>query len=102
DRVFEVDQSRLSVTEAALTEEQRTVLELIDGQRDVQGIIDESGLVEFEVGKAIYGLLTAGFVQRVGRTKANLDPKVSETRIEEQRNHGIAFYKTDMLDKTMR
>lgn len=102
DLVFEVDQSRLSTSEAELTEEQRTVLDLIDGQRDVQVIIDESGLVEFEVGKALYGLLTAGFVQRVGRTKANIDPQVSETRIEEHRNLGIAFYKTGMLDEAMR
>ena len=102
DLVFEVDQARLDAAESQLTEEQRLVLDLIDGQRDVQGIIDESGLVEFEVGKAIYGLLTTGFVQRVGRTKANLDPQVSETRIEEHRNLGIAFYKTGMLDEAMR
>lgn len=102
DLVFEIDTKRLSETEAALTEEQRTVLDLIDGQRDVQSIIDESGLVEFEVGKAIYGLLTAGFVQRVGRTKANVDPQVSETRVEEHRNLGIAFYKTGMLDEALR
>jgi tetratricopeptide (TPR) repeat protein len=102
DLVFEVDTKRLSETEAALTEEQRTVLDLIDGQRDVQSIIDESGLVEFEVGKAIYGLLTAGFVQRVGRTKASVDPQVSETRVEEHRNLGVAFYKTGMLDEALR
>ena len=54
------------------------------------------------MGKAIYGLLTAGFVHRVGRTKVNADPRVSETRIEEHRNLGIAFYKTGMLDEAMR
>lgn len=102
DLVFEVDQSRINTSEAELTEEQRVVLELVDGHRDVQAIIDGSGLVEFEVGKAIYGLLTAGFVHRVGRTKANADPQVSETRIEEHRNLGIAFYKTGMLDEAMR
>ena len=32
--------------------------------------IEESGLGEFDVGKAIYGLITAGFLHRVGRTKA--------------------------------
>ena len=102
DLVFETDQSRLTASDAELTEEQRTVLELIDGQRDVQGIIEESGLVEFEVGKALYGLLTAGFVHRVGRTKANADPQVSETRVEEHRNLGVAFYKTGMLDEALR
>ena len=101
DLVFERDNTRLQASEAELTEEQRTVLDLVDGQRDVQAIIEESGLVEFEVGKALYGLLTAGFVHRVGRTKA-VDPQVSETRVEEHRNLGIAFYKTGMLDEAMR
>ena len=102
DLVFEVDHAHVKASEVELTEEQRVVLELIDGQRDVQAIIDESGLVEFEVGKALYGLLTAGFVHRVGRTKANADPQVSETRIEEHRNLGVAFFKTGMLDEAMR
>ena len=44
------------------------MLELIDGTRDVQGIIDASGLVEFEVGKALLGLLNAGFIHRIGKT----------------------------------
>jgi tetratricopeptide (TPR) repeat protein len=102
DLVFERDQTRLQSSEVELTEEQRTVLDLVDGQCDVQSIVEESGLVEFEVGKALYGLLTAGFVHRVGRTKANMDPQVSETRVEEHRNLGIAFYKTGMLDEAMR
>src|SRR5262249_47633734 len=48
------------------------------------------------------GLLTTGFVQRVGRTKAVVDPQVSETRADEHRNLGVAFYKTGMLDEAMR
>jgi tetratricopeptide (TPR) repeat protein len=47
-------------------------------------------------------LLTAGFVHRVGRTKASTDPQVSDTRVEEHRNLGIAFYKTGMLDEALR
>lgn len=101
DLVFELDRSRLQTSDAELTEEQRTVLDLVNGERDVQSIVEESGLVEFEVGKALYGLLTAGFVHRVGRTKA-ADPQVSETRVEEHRNLGVAFYKTGMLDEAMR
>src|SRR5881397_58359 len=57
DLVFEVDQARVKATEVELTEEQRVVLDHVDGHRDVQAIVDESGLVEFEVGKALYGLL---------------------------------------------
>src|SRR5438045_6272314 len=78
DLVFEMDQNHVKASAAALTEEQRTVRDLIAGQRAGQVIIDESGLVEFEVGKALYGLLTAGFVHRVGRTKASAEPQVSD------------------------
>ena len=67
-----------------------------------QAIIDESGLVEFEVGKALYGLVTAGFVHRIGKTQT-ADAGVSRERAsEEHRNLGIAFYKTGMLDEALR
>jgi len=102
DIVFEVDRAHVETSDAELTDEQRTVIDLVDGHRDVQSIIDESGLVEFEVGKAIYGLVTAGFVHRVGRTKTAAEPRVSEARVEEHRNLGVAFYKTGMLDEAMR
>src|SRR3954464_5033667 len=59
DIVFEMDRGKFMKSEVDLTAEERVVLELIDGSRDVQAIVDASGLVEFEVGKALYGLLTA-------------------------------------------
>jgi tetratricopeptide (TPR) repeat protein len=100
DIVFEIDRAKVLGSDADLTTEQRKVLELVDGSRDVQGIIDASGLVEFEVGKALYGLLTAGFVHRIGKT-ASAAP-AAEGRSEEHRNLGIAFYKTGMLDEALR
>ena len=102
DIIFDADRARIAESEVELTMEQETVLQLIDGIRDVQAIIDESGLVEFEVGKAIFGLLTAGFVHRVGRTKPAPDPRVSDVRTDEHRNLGVAFYKTGMLDEALR
>lgn len=102
DIIFDADRARVAESDVELTMEQETVLQLIDGVRDVQAIIDESGLVEFEVGKAIFGLLTAGFVHRVGRTKPAPDPRVSDVRIDEHRNLGVAFYKTGMLDEALR
>lgn len=103
DIVFEIDRARLMASEAKLTEEQRAVLELIDGIRDVQGIVDASGLVEFEVGKALYGLITAGFAHRIGTTaRPRMTDASSEGRIEEHRNLGIAFYRTGMFDEALR
>jgi tetratricopeptide (TPR) repeat protein len=101
DLVFAVDRKKLVGSEVELTREQDIVLALLDGQRDVTNVIDESGLGEFDVGKAIYGLISAGFAHRVGRTKA-AEPAVSDSRVDEHRNLGVAFYKTGMLDEAMR
>ena len=102
DLVFEVDRPKLQESDAALTFEQQIVLDLLDGERDVSAVIDASGLVEFEVGKALFGLMTAGFVHRVGRTRTTPDPQQAAARVEEHRNLGVAFFKTGMLDEALR
>ena len=81
---------------------QRAILPLLDGSRDVQQIVEECGLVEFDVGQALYGLIQAGFAHRVGTSAAAPVPRVNETRIEEHRNLGVAFYKAGMLDEALR
>ena len=101
DLVFDVDRAKLALGEAAPTVEQETLIDLIDGRRDVAALMEESGLGEFEVGKALYGLVTAGFLHRVGKSKA-AEPAVSEARVEEHKNLGIAFYKTGMLEEAIR
>jgi tetratricopeptide (TPR) repeat protein len=101
DIVFDIDRARLAESGVALTELQDLLVGLVDGSRDVAALVDESGLGEFEVGKALYGLATAGFLHRVGKTKP-VEAAVSDARIEEHRNLGVAFYKTGMLDEAMR
>ena len=101
DIVFDLDRQRLTASDVELTPEQETLLPLIDGRRDVTALLDETGLGEFEVGKALYGLLTAGFLHRVGKSKAP-DTNVPESRVEEHRNLGVAFYKTGMLEEAVR
>ena len=101
DIVFDIDRTRLAESGAALTMEQETLVRLIDGKRDVASLIDESGLGEFDVGKALYGLATAGFLHRVGRTKS-VEAVSSEARVVEHRNLGVAFYKAGMLDEAVR
>jgi tetratricopeptide (TPR) repeat protein len=101
DLVFDADRKKIAAAGVVLTREQDLVLNLLDGRRDVATIIEDSGLGEFDVGKAIYGLVSAGFAQRTGKTKA-AEPAVSDTRVDEHRNLGVAFYKTGMLDEAMR
>ncbi len=103
DLLFLVDRDRLAISDAALTDVQQQVLPLIDGKRDVQQVVEDSGMSEFEVGKALYGLITAGFLHRAGRsTLTRAAAPVSDARVEEHRNLGVAFYKTGMLDEAAR
>ncbi|HEU4698072.1 MAG TPA: DUF4388 domain-containing protein [Gemmatimonadales bacterium] len=102
DLIFAVDPAHVGASDAALSPQQQQIIPLLDGERDVQQVVEDSGLVEFEVGQALYGLITAGFAHRVGTSAAAPQPKVNDARIEEHRNLGIAFYKTGMLDEALR
>jgi tetratricopeptide (TPR) repeat protein len=84
-----------------LTPEQERVVPLLDGVRDVARVIEDSGLVEFDVGKALYGLISAGFAQRSGRSHAAA-AAAGDARVDEHRNLGVAFYRTGMLDEAAR
>src|SRR5207249_8983604 len=102
DLIFVVDKDRLAISEGKLNDTQERILPLLDGSRGVNQVIEDSGLGEFEIGKALYGLITAGFVHRAGRTASAVDAQVTDARVEEHRNLGIAFYKTGIDRKSTR
>jgi tetratricopeptide (TPR) repeat protein len=102
DLIFVVDRPRLAASGVSLTAEQQRLLPLLDGKRDVTSLVEDSGLLEFDVGKALYGLITAGFAHRLGKTQADAVPVGSDARVEEHRNLGLAFYKTAMYDEAAR
>ncbi len=101
DLIFEADGERLASREVALSATQERIALLLNGANDVNAVIERSGLSEFDVGKAIYGLLSAGFVQRVGRSVSNRQPS-PESRVAEHRNLGVAFYRTGLFDEAQR
>jgi Tfp pilus assembly protein PilF len=102
DLVFDVHRDRLEASDVRLTPEQRHLVPLIDGARDVTRLVEDSGMVEFDVGKALYGLITAGFAHRVGRTQAPRPAVAGEARADEHRNLGVAFYRTGMVEEATR
>src|SRR5216117_1993805 len=57
DVMFSLDRDRLAISEAKLTDTQQRILPLLDGSRDLHHVIEDSGLGEFEIGKALYGLI---------------------------------------------
>ncbi|MEO5568480.1 MAG: DUF4388 domain-containing protein [Gemmatimonadaceae bacterium] len=105
DIVFEIDREQMALNEARLTHEQRVVLQLINGVRDVTAIFEESGLVEFDAAKAVYGLATANCIHRIGTSgrfgQTATAPSVDNT-IAEHRALGLALLDTGMLDDASR
>ena len=107
DIVFEIDRSQVMANEAKLTNEQRVVLQLINGVRDVHAIFEESGLVEFDAAKALYGLATANCIHRIGTSgrfggAATATATGPDGAIGEHRQLGLALLKTGMLDDAAR
>ncbi|MEO7964027.1 MAG: tetratricopeptide repeat protein, partial [Gemmatimonadaceae bacterium] len=53
------------------------------------------------VAKSLFGLVTAGFLHRIGRSHPPAQPS-TDARVQEHRNLGIAFYRSRMLDEAVR
>lgn len=102
DLVFEIEHDRLSESAVQLTRDQRRVVDLFDGTRTVQDVVDESGVDEFDVGRALYGLIQAGFAHRIERKVVVEDPRGRSVEILERRNLGVAFYRAGMWDDAAR
>ncbi len=80
------------------TPEQRTILELVDGNRTVHDLVEASGLVEFDAVRALYGLLQAGFVERSGRRRGGESVSGGPSGQTQRRNVGAAYYRAGMYE----
>ncbi len=101
DLVFVLAKDPADDDEVEITEHQRRVLPLIDGRRTVDDLVLESGLVEFDVGKALYGLIQAGFLQRSG-TRAAAPESGEDQGVQEHLSLGVAFFRSGMLEDATR
>jgi len=101
DLVFEVERSRVMESYGELTPEQQRIVALLDGSHSVQEIADETGMSEFDIGKALYGFIQAGFAHPVGKRDED-GRRGTDTEINERRNLGIAFYRTAMFEDARR
>lgn len=102
DLIFTADRQHAAASGLPLSDEQQRILPYLDGTRDVRQLVDETGLPEFEVGKALYGLITTGVAHRSGTSAPAPVLRVSEQRVDEHRNLGVAFYKAAMLEDAAR
>jgi tetratricopeptide (TPR) repeat protein len=85
-----------------LTPAQLTLLELVDGTRAVEELVHESGLVEFDVAKALYGLLQAGFISRRGERKRAGKGEERRVGVNERLNVAQAYYRAGMFEDAER
>jgi tetratricopeptide (TPR) repeat protein len=102
DLIFAVDPSHTPGEDVDLSPAQRRILPLLDGTRDVRAVMDECSLIEFDAATALFGLITAGYVRRVGTSAKATSPRANDSRVQEHQNLGIAFYRTGMLDEAQR
>ncbi len=102
DLLFEVEADRLREASLDLTPEQEQIIPLLDGRLCVQEIADDTGLGEFEVGKALFGLIQAGFAHRVGKRAESEGGPGREGEAVERQNLGIAFFRAAMFEDAAR
>ena len=98
DLIFALERNPLEEEDLDLTDDQRRIIPLIDGTRSVTNLVDESGLVEFDTGKALYALIQAGFAVQVGRQVA----EEGKGSVGEHLNLGLAFYQSGMMEDSAR
>jgi tetratricopeptide (TPR) repeat protein len=101
DILFEVERDRLTSAGVSLTQEQEQLIGYFDGTKSVQEVVDETGLTEFNVGKALFGLIQAGFAHRVGQ-RAEEPARGREAEVAERHNLGVAFFRTGRLTDAAR
>lgn len=97
DMVFKLVRDPRGEDGVELSKNQLKLLPLLDGTRTVHELVQESGLVEFETGKALYELIQAGFVQEVGRKTGGIGG-AGDADLLRQLSLGEAFYRAGMLE----
>jgi tetratricopeptide (TPR) repeat protein len=83
-----------------LTSTQALVLQKLDGSLSVEQLAEELGFNDLDIGKALCVLLERGVIRRVERAPDG--DRVGAARVDEHRNLGIAFYRSNMLAEAMR
>lgn len=100
DLVFSADSARVEESAASLTTNQQTVLPLLDGSRALHAVVESTGLHEFDVGHAVFGLVQAGLAHETGRYEERSAP--DDPAGHEGRNLAVAFFRAGMLEDAER
>ena len=99
DLIFSLERNPLEDEGLDLTDDQKRIIPLIDGKRSVTDLVEDSGLAEFDTGKALYGLIQAGFAVQVGRS---VGEDKAERSLNEHVGRGLVAYNSGLLDHATR
>ncbi len=97
DLIYRVIRDPIESGEVELSPNQIKLIPLLDGKRTVRELVEESGLVEFETGKAIFELVQAGFAKKIGERGPDSGDGEDEL-VQEYVRLGQAFYRAGMLE----
>ncbi len=86
-------------SDVPLTSEEEKILALVDGSRTIDDILKLSEFDFFETCRTLYGLISAGIVEKIEKTEL---VKKAIGDVSEYKNLGFAFFKTGMLDEAER
>jgi Flp pilus assembly protein TadD len=87
------------IAQVPLTDQEKKIIDLIDGSRTIDDILKLSEFDFFGTCRIIYGLLSAGLLEKPDKPIAS---KKVTGNITEYKNLGFAFYKTEMFDEADR
>jgi hypothetical protein len=90
DEEIQLGAGTSSSTAHQITRNQAEVLELLDGKRDVQAVVDASKLLEFDVCKALASLIQKGIVAPLHRKPVEPEIQLAPTHFEGFRMLGRA------------
>ena len=99
DLIFALERNPLGDEGLELTDDQKGIIPLIDGLRTVTDLVEVYGLGEFDTGKALYGLIQAGFAVQVGKRVVVDEAKGS---VEDYLGVGLAGYQSGLMDDATR
>jgi len=102
DVVFALEPRDAVDSEVELTRDQERLLALIDGNRTGRDLVLETGLVEFDVAKALYGLIQAGFIRSAGQRQEPVSEEAAAGGVAQALNVGGAYYRAGMFEDAER
>ncbi|MDH3222425.1 MAG: DUF4388 domain-containing protein [Gemmatimonadota bacterium] len=102
DLIFGMVENPPDEVETELTKDQKKVMSLLDGERTVDDLVKASGLLEFDTSKALFGLLVAGFIERVGTRVNETEHVPSEPEARQHLKLARAFFKAGMFEDAER